>query len=580
MANFTVYINDKACFAEENETILTIAKRENIYIPALCFHCDLIAHESCRLCLVEVEGDKNLRTSCSLIAQPDMKVYTDTPLLKNVLKTNFELLFAQHKGKCETCKRKTSCKLYDLAQRYRKEMQTEETYSDRKKGCSQYQFGPSILLDQSKCINCENCLEVCAKQTKGGFLSTEEGEYNFEICPSPEETQDCLYCGQCIIHCPVGALSEVEDYQKVQDLLIHSKKKVVFQFAPAVRTSLGEEFGLPLGTNVTDKIFSALKKINAYKVFDTSFAADVTVIEEVRELIEKVKNNDTTVMFSSCCPAWVKYVETYEPSLIPYLTTVRSPQIILGGLIKTYWAQKEKVDQQDVIVVSVMPCTAKKFEILREELFINGVQPVDHVLTVREFAKLLKAFEVDFAQIEADETGKELLASPSGAGEIFGSSGGVLEAALRTAYHEITGIELATLEFKPLHQFNHTKYAEVSIGDMLLKVVAVNGMENAKKILDELKQDPEKYTYVEVMACRGGCIGGGGQPIPVNDTIRQARANGLYQSDGGKSVRASHRNKGVIELYEQFLHDDEMRHTVCHTHFKRREKGLVKKIES
>lgn len=580
MDNFTVYINDKACSAKENETILTIASRENMYIPALCFHCDLIAHESCRLCLVEVEGDKNLRTSCSLIAQPDMKVYTDTPLLKSVLKTNFELLFAQHKGKCETCKRKTSCELYNLAQRYREEMLAEETYSDRKKECSQYQFGPSICFDQSKCINCENCLEICAKQTKGGFLKTQEGEYNFEICPSSQETQDCIYCGQCIVHCPVGALSEVEDYQNVYELLKHSNKKIVFQFAPAVRTSLGEEFGLPPGTNVTDKIFSALKKINAYKVFDTSFAADVTVIEEVKELIEKIKNNDRTVMLSSCCPAWVKYVEIYEPSLITYLTTVRSPQIILGGLIKTYWAQKEKIDQQDIIVVSVMPCTAKKFEILREELFIDGVPPVDYVLTVRELAKLLKAFEVDLTQIEADESGKELLADPSGAGEIFGSSGGVLEAALRTAYHEITGTELATLEFKPLHQFNHTKYAEVSIGDMLLKVVAVNGMENAKKILDELKQDPKKYTYVEVMACRGGCIGGGGQPIPVNDTIRQARADGLYQSDEKKIVRTSHDNKGVSILYEQFLDNDYMRHAVCHTHFKKREKGVVKKFES
>jgi NADP-reducing hydrogenase subunit HndD len=572
MKNFNIYINNKKIIAKEGDRVLKLAQKEKIYIPALCFHCDLIPHESCRLCMVEVRGEKGLKTACSLIAKSGMRIYTNTPLVKKVLKTNLELLFAQHEGKCENCSRQENCKLRELAEKISFDA---KKYPDRKKNYPKYQFGPSIVLRQDKCINCENCSEMCAKQTKNGFLTIKEGKYDFSISPSKEKNSDCIYCGQCVVHCPVGALSEVEDYLEVKKLLKDPKKKVVFQFAPSVRTSLGEEFGMPLGTNVTDKIFSGLKKIGAYKVFDTSFGADVTIIEEARELLGKIKKNDATTMISSCCPAWVKYCEFYEPKLAKYLTSVRSPQIIVGGLIKTYWAKKEKLNPKDIVSVSVMPCTAKKFEIRREELKVDGKNTIDYVLTVREFAKLLKGFKVDLAKIKPDNSKKELLASPSGAGEIFGASGGVLEAALRTVYKNLTGQELKNLEFKPLHQFERTKFAEVSVGNKTLKVVAVSGMENAKKILEEVKKDPTKYAYVEIMACPGGCIGGGGQPIPVDNDIRKARAQGLYSSDEKRTIRTSHGNPGIDVLYNEFLNDDKNRKKICHTRFIIRKRGKI-----
>lgn len=573
MNSFKIYINDKEIIANEGESVLAVARREGTYIPTLCFHDDFKPHENCRLCIVEVEGEKNLRTSCSLIVKPEMKIYTNTPLVKKVVRINLELLFAQHEGKCDDCRRKSSCKLQEAS---KKIAFNAKRYNNRKKNYPTFQFGPSIVFDKSKCINCENCSEMCVRQTKHGFLVHQESKYDYEINPSLEKNHDCIYCGQCVVHCPVGALSEYENYQKVKKLLCDHTKKVVFQFAPSIRTSLGEEFGMPLGTNVTDKIFAALHKIGAYKIFDTSFGADVTIIEEAKELLEKIEKGDATTMISSCCPAWVKYAEFYEPELLKYLTSVRSPQIITGGLIKTYWAEKENISPRNLVMVSIMPCTAKKFEIERKELKVNGKKTIDYVLTVRELAKLLKEFDVHLDKMEPDKSDKEILANPSGAGEIFGASGGVLEAALRTVYKKITGKELENLEFRPLHEFNHTKVAEVTIDGKTLKVVAVSGMDNAKKILEEVKKYPTKYAYVEIMACPGGCIGGGGQPIPINDEIRKARAAGLYSTDEKRKVRTSHGNPGIDIVYKEFLNDPKNCHKICYTTYKKRKKGDIK----
>ena len=570
-----LYINNKELEFNEGDTVLNIAKKNKIYIPALCYHSDLKPHESCRLCMVEIEGDKNLRTACSLVAKPGMKVHTNTPLVRKTVKINLELLLAQHKDDCEKCKRMSSCNLHYISKKYAPE---SGKYANRKKNLSKFQFGPSIVLEQNKCINCENCTEMCSKQTNGGFLTTKESKYNFEIEPSKEKDSDCIYCGQCIVHCPTGALYEVEDYQKVKKLLSDKKKKVVFQFAPSIRVSIGEEFGMPPGKIVTQKIFSALKKIGAYKVFDTSFGADVTIMEESEELIKKVLNNEKEVMFSSCCPAWVKYVEFYEKDFVKNLTSVRSPEIILGGLIKTYWAEKEKINPKDIVSVSIMPCTAKKFEITRKEYKVEGLNPVDIVITNREFAKLLKEFHINLAKIKPSAEDNDVMGSFTGAGEIFGASGGVLEAAIRTAYAKITGKSLKNLEFKEIHEFSGIKELELTIAGKKLRFAAVNGIENVKKILAEIKKYPTKYNCVEVMACPGGCIAGGGQPLPVDDEIRKARINGLYQADRNNKRRESHKNPGIEILYKGFLGNEKNRKYICHTHFASRKKGNIKKL--
>ncbi|OQB06517.1 MAG: Iron hydrogenase 1 [bacterium ADurb.Bin212] len=580
MSQISISINGRKYQADEGETVLQVAQREDIYIPALCYHCDLLPHESCRLCMVEIEGEGKLKASCTLKAFDGLRVLTDSELVNRVLAVNLELLFAQHEGKCEACARKDSCKLRQAVIKFsNKEKFVADKYSDRKKDKLKYQFGPSIMFDPAKCINCENCATMCAKQTKGGFIRPRESKYNFEVSPSLANDHDCIYCGQCIVHCPTGALSEVEDYPEVQKLLKDSTKKVVFQFAPAIRSSIGELFGLPPGEIATGKIFSSLKRIGAYKVFDTSFGADVTIMEESEELINKIVSGENEVMFSSCCPAWVKYLEFYEKGFVKYLTSVRSPHIILGGLIKTHWAKHNNINPKDIVVVSIMPCTAKKFEAKRRELRVNGFNPVDIVITNREFAKLLKEANINLADVEPSESNDDIMGSFTGAGEIFGASGGVLEAAIRTAYFKTTGKSLEHFEFKAIHELNGIKELELKVNNQKLRFAAVSGIENVKIVLDKLKSDPTYYSCVEVMACPGGCVAGGGQPLPIDDEIRKMRSKGLYKADRENRYRESHANPDVVELYKGFFESDRMRHRICHTKFAAKNKGVIKRIK-
>lgn len=579
MSKVNIYINGEKYQAENNETILDVAKRSDIYIPALCHHCDLLPHESCRLCMVEIEGEAKLAASCTLKVSENLRVLTDSELVNKVLATNLELLFAQHDGKCDTCARKESCKLRDLVIKFsQKKLLKADKYRSRKEHKSIYQFGPSIVFDPSKCINCENCATFCAKQTKGGFIRPRESKYNFEVSPSSAHDHDCIYCGQCIVHCPTGALSEVEDYPKVQKLLKDSRKKVVFQFAPAIRASVGELFGLKPGEITTGKIFSALKKLGAYKAFDTCFGADVTIMEESEELVKKILNNQNEVMFSSCCPAWVKYLEFYEKSFIKNLTSVRSPQIILGGLIKSYWARANRLNPKEIIVVSIMPCTAKKFEVTRRELKNIGLSPVDIVITNREFGKLLTEAGIDLRKIEASSAEDEIMGSFTGAGEIFGASGGVLEAAIRTAYFKTTGKSLPHFEFQAIHEFNGIKELELKVNDKKLRFAAVSGIENVKKILNKLREDPTYYNCVEVMACPGGCIAGGGQPLPIDNEIRKLRSQGLYKADRDNKYRESHANPAIVKLYQSYFDLESNRHKICHTKYYAKKKGKIKTI--
>lgn len=564
-----LHIDGREIEAEAGETILEVTKKNGIEIPTLCYHSDLKNKASCRMCLVEIEGKKGLFTSCSTKAENGMNVVTDSPEISRVRKINLELIMAQHQEECNDCITSHNCKLLQYARRFKANI---NRFPDRKKGYPVYQFGPSLIFDSSKCIDCGNCTEICRKQGIG-FLEKRKKETFYEVCPSLDENKDCVYCGQCAVHCPVGAFEAVGEFENVGDPLKDKKKKVIFQFAPAIRTSIGEEFGIEPGKNMLGQMTAAIRKLGAYKVFDTSVAADITTVEEARELVERIRSKGTMPMFTSCCPAWVKYLEFYRADYLPNLTTVRSPHIMLGGIIKTYLAKKEGLNPRDIIVVSVMPCVSKKYEITREELLIDGMKPVDYVLTTRELARLFINHKIDLKNIEP-EAMDDPLGFATGAGVIYGASGGVMESALRTAYKEIAGEELANIEFESVRGMEGIKKAEVEIAGRKIKVAVVNGIANAQKILRELGEDPHVYDYVEVMACPGGCIGGGGQPVPTDREIRSKRAAGLYDIDKKEKVRLAHHSPVVKKLYEEFLGDEQTVHKVCHTRYLKKKREV------
>lgn len=559
MKRFTIIIDKKRIKAKDGQTVLELAKKNGIDIPALCYHPDLKIKGSCRLCSIEIKGKKGLHSACSVKAEPNMIIFTDSSDIRRARKINLELLFAQHKEECIDCGLKFNCELLRLAQKYEVDA---HRMIDRKKRYRSIQFGPSVFFHRSKCIDCRNCVDVCEKQDIR-FLETKEKGHNFQIVTSKKKDIDCIYCGQCIVHCPVGALEAVSDLKTVERLL-KTDKTVIFQFAPSIRTSIGEEFGMKHGSVVTGKLIAAIRKLGANEVFDVSVGADFTTTEEANELIEKLKTNDLP-LFTSCCPAWVKFIEFYEPDFIDNLTTVRSPHMILGGLIKTYWANKKDIKAKDISVVSVMPCVAKKYEIERKEFRIDGLKPVDYVITTRELAYLLKKKEINLAKIK-EEKPSSIFGSASGGGIIYGASGGVMESALRSAHHKLTKRKLPKIEFKEVRGMEGLKRASVKIGKKNLKVAVANGIHNARKILEELKEDPSKYDYVEVMACFGGCIGGGGQPVPSNSKIRLKRAKALYNIDKKKEVRLPHENPIVKKVYKEFLKVENI-HKILHTKY-------------
>jgi NADH-quinone oxidoreductase subunit G/NADP-reducing hydrogenase subunit HndD len=562
-------IDGQAVEAATGETVLQAARRAGIDIPTLCHHPDLKDKASCRMCLITIEGKKGMFTACSTKAEDGMKVVTESPEINRARRTNLELIFVQHKEECDDCVTSNYCKLKDYAKRYDVKINRLE---DRKKDYPVYQFGPSLIFDSSKCIDCGNCTEMCRKQGIC-FLEKRKKDTFYQVKPRLEESADCIYCGQCLVHCPVGAFEAVGEFEDVEDPLKDKKKKVIFQFAPAIRTSIGEEFGMEPGTNMEGEMTAAIRALGAYKVFDTSVAADITTIEEARELVDRIKEGGVMPMFTSCCPAWVKYLEFYQSDYLPNLTTVRSPHIMLGGLIKKYYAEKEKIDIKDIVVVSIMPCVSKKYEITREELWLDGIKPVDYVLTTRELARLLRNHKIDLAEIKPEKL-DDPFGIATGAGVIYGASGGVMESALRTAYKEITGEELKDIEFTGVRGMEGMKKAEVEIGGKKVRVAVVNGIANAQKILKELHEDPHRYDYVEVMACPGGCIGGGGQPMPTSKEIRGKRAAGLYAIDKGGKIRLAHQNPFVTKIYEEYLDDREKAHEVCHTRYLKKKREV------
>ena len=568
---FQITINGKRVLAFKGQTVFEVAKEHGIEIPAFCYHSDLEIKSNCRICVVKIKGIKDLQTACSTEVEPGMEIITDTPRIRKTRRINLELIFAQHFEECTDCVWGARCQLLKLAKKHRLK---KERFYDRKKDYPVYQFGPSLILDTSKCIDCYNCVEVCEKQGLG-FLKIQDRGAQMKIVPSKDKNKDCIYCGQCIVHCPAGAFEAVGEFEDVEKPFQQKDKVVVVQFAPSIRTSIGEEFNIPSGMPITEKLTAGIKKLGIKKVFDVSVGADFTTVEEANELINRLKGKGKLPMFTSCCPAWVKFVEFYMPEFIPYLTTVRSPHIILGGLIKTFWAKKQNISPKKIIVVSIMPCVAKKYEITKNELRINGLAPVDYVLTTRELAYLLNKKKIDLKKIKPQKLDTPLGFS-SGAGIIYGATGGVMESALRTAAEKMMSRSLQKIEFKQVRGMYDVKRAKIKINNRVLKVAVVNGIGQAKKILKELKNKPHAYDYVEVMACPGGCVGGGGQPVPVNADIRASRAKGLYHVDQRKNIRLAHQNPIVKQVYKEFLSKKDKVHLICYTHYSQKKRGVVK----
>ncbi|MCK4745097.1 [FeFe] hydrogenase, group A [Candidatus Parcubacteria bacterium] len=575
-----IKINSQEIKAKEGETILEAAYRHGIEIPSLCFHPDTPVKANCRVCVVEIKGRKDLPTACSTEACEGMEIKTESAKVKAARKMNLELIFAEHIEKCPTCPLKSTCKLLSYARKYRLKI---NRFKDRKSKRKTYKFANAVEIDGTQCIDCRNCIDVCAQQGVN-FLTLKDRGCGIEVVPVSDGKHDCVYCGQCAVHCPVTSAQEQLHFQEVEKILKDKKDKIIVaQIAPSIRSSIGEIFNLPYGKIVTGQLVASLRALGFDYVFDVNFGADMTTIVEANELIERLGKNPTSEirnskfeipMMTSCCPAWVRFVEFYYPEFIPNLTTSRSPHIHSAGIIKTYWAEKTEAEFKDIIVVSIMPCTAKKFESQRKELRIKNRNLVDFVLTTRELGFLLERNRINLAKIEPQKTDNPL-GEHSGAAAIYGASGGVMESALRTACDLLNKKEFGCIDFADVRGAEGIKKANVKIGNRILKIAVANGLGNAKKLLEELKKNPKAFDYIEVMACPGGCIGGGGQPIPTTPKQRAERANALYQIDRSKKIRMAHKNPQVKKAMDWLDKNEKLKYQILHTNYKK-----VKKPEA
>jgi len=561
----TLSLNHKKVQFKAGQTILDVAAANGFIIPTLCHHPDLKVQANCRMCVVEIEGQNHLKTACSTLAEEGMNILTASPRVDKARLLNLELIFAEHAEKCADCTRRYNCDLLKLASEYKVKI---GRFHDRKNKRKTYRFANAVEIDGTQCIDCKNCVNVCSEIQKIDYLKIVGYGVNQEVIPVKDKDKACIYCGQCTLHCPVAAAQEQSNYASVEAAIKDKKKIVVAQIAPSIRISLGEEFGLPYGANCEGKIYTALKDLGFNYIFDVNFGADITTMVEAEELLKRLKDKKAVLpMMTSCCPAWVAYVEFYHPELLSNLTSARSPHIHLAGAIKTYWAKKNNIDPKNIIVVSIMPCTAKKYEAARPELTLGGQPLVDFVLTTRELAYLIKKNRIDFTKL-ADSESESLFNNGSGAAAIYGASGGVMESALRTAVSlscQKSKNKLCDnrLEFKEVRGLAGFKEATVNLDGRKLKVGVVNGIGNIETVLPRLN----KYHYIEVMSCPGGCLGGGGQPIPTTRAIRQKRLEGLYAIDKKRSVRRAHENKAMMEYYD-WAKENKLAAKVLHTKFK------------
>ncbi|MBF0252317.1 MAG: iron hydrogenase small subunit [Candidatus Omnitrophica bacterium] len=569
------HINDIEIKFTEGMTILDAALKVNIKIPTLCKHPDLTASAACGICIVKIEGSGKMPRACCTKIEEGMKIITHDPELVRIRRTIIELILSAHPNDCLVCGRNNNCELQTMAADFgiRK-----ESFSPIVKKLPEDGSTGTIKLEPSKCIQCGRCIEVCQNTQNVWALSFLGRGINTRMAPAGDiqlKDSPCVRCGQCSAHCPTGAIFEYDDTGSVWDDLQDADKYCIVQIAPSVRVALGEGFGYPPGTNLTKKIYAALRRLGFDIVFDTNFSADITIMEEASEFVERfVHHKGVLPLITTCCPSWVDFMEKFHTDMVPHFSSAKSPQEMMSTMCKTYYAEKNGIDPNKICVVSIMPCTAKKYEITRtEEMFVTGKQSTDHVLTTRELIRMIKQAGIDFRQLPNEEA-DHLMGDYSGAGTIFGATGGVMEAALRTAYKFVTKENLAKVEFENVRGLEGVKETSVDIKGTKIKIAVAHGLGNVEYVLNKIKKAKEAgeelpYHFVEVMACPGGCIGGGGQPYGIQDEIRKARAKGLYEDDKNSEIRCSHDNPYIKKLYDEYLGKPlgEKAHHLLHTKY-------------
>ncbi len=578
MELLTLTIDGVQVQVEPGTTVLEAARKAQIHIPTLCYLKGKNEIGACRVCCVDV-GGRALQASCVLPAANGMVVRTNTPAVREARKVNLQLLLSNHDKRCLSCVRNQSCELQKLCNDLG--VDQEEAFEGKKVDLPLDNLSPSIVRDPNKCILCRRCVAACANVQKIGVIGPVSRGFDTTIAPAWNNKLcdvACVNCGQCITACPVGALSEKSEIDDVWAMLANPELTVVVQTAPAVRAALGEEFGMPIGTRVTGKMAASLRRLGFDKVFDTDYAADLTIMEEGTEFLGRLKDGGVLPMITSCSPGWIKYCEHNYSDFLPNLSSCKSPHEMMGAVLKNYYAQQNGIDPAKMRVVSVMPCTAKKFEAKRPELSVDGNQDVDAVITTRELARMIKQASINFVSLP-DEDFDEVYGESTGAGVIFGATGGVMEAALRTVAEIVTGKALDKVEFTQVRGLDGVKEATLNLNGTEVSVAVAHGTGNAARLLDSIRAGEKKYHFIEVMGCPGGCVTGGGQPIVNADTLldcdpKALRAAALYAEDESKTIRKSHENPAIQKLYKDFLGEPNSHkaHHLLHTHYTARPK--------
>lgn len=569
MEMITLTINGQTVQAPKNATILEAARSAGIHIPTLCYHSELAPEGACRLCVVEATGARTLVASCVYPVAEGMVVKTNTDKVRAARRMVVELLLANHPKDCLACQKSGDCELQNIAADLG--LRKIRFEGGARKAHTIDASNPCLVRDQEKCILCGRCIRVC--RDVQGMSVYSFAERGFDTIVSTAFEQDlgkveCSYCGQCASVCPTGAIVEKDDTEKVWSAINDPDKIVIVQTAPAVRVALGEELGMEPGSIVTGKMVAALRNLGFDKIFDTNFSADLTIMEEGHEFLHRLTNGGVLPMITSCSPGWVNMIELKYPDLLPHLSSAKSPQQMFGAIAKTYYAEKTGIDPAKIVSVSVMPCTAKKAEAARPEMNASGYRDVDVVITTRELGRMIREAGLDFKHLPEDSYDSPL-GTGTGAAVIFGTTGGVMEAALRTVSDVLTGENLQTVDYNDVRGMEQTREAELTIAGNTVKIAVVHTLASARKILERIRAGEADYQFIEVMACPGGCIGGGGQPIPVNAEIRRARREGLFDCDSANELRKSHENPEIKELYDTWLGKPlgEKAHSLLHTHY-------------